>query len=338
MARESDGGQTGPRYGKAVELVRLVQRLATSTVGLSMDEMVEATGRGRRTVERMLAAIEDWQGPLRTTWDDGRKRWSLPRDGVSGWVTAPTTSELIELQHAAAALATTAQGRAEQLRTLADKVAASLKTGDRARLAPDLEGLMRSEAIALRPGPEAAVPSSVLDVLRHALLAGRAVRMQYGTNGGEAQGREVEVVPYGILFGVRGYLVGARVGKPDPVLWRLDRIRTPTLGGPAAPPPDFDLGAYAGRSFSTFQEEPREIVLRFVPRAANDARSFRFHPTQIHEAMADGSLRVRFRCGGLLQIAHHLVTWGDTVRIEQPEELRTTMADMLEQSRTALVD
>ena len=118
-------------------------------------------------------------------------------------------------------------------------------------------------------------------------------------------------------------------GKPGPVVWRLDRIAAPALGTPGAAPEDFDLDAYAARSFMTFQEPPHTIVLRFTPDAMPDAARFRFHPSQEVETLEDGSLRVRFTCGGLLQVAHHLFTWGGAVRIEAPDVLRETMDEAL---------
>jgi hypothetical protein len=44
----------------------------------------------------------------------------------------------------------------------------------------------------------------------------------------------------------------------------------------------------------------------------------------------DGSLTVRFRAGGLVQIANHLMTWGPTVTILGPERLRETMRKKVE--------
>jgi predicted DNA-binding transcriptional regulator YafY len=45
---------------------------------------------------------------------------------------------------------------------------------------------------------------------------------------------------------------------------------------------------------------------------------------------ADGSLTVRFRAAGLLQIAHHLMTWGSTVTILAPERLKVLMWEEVE--------
>ena len=331
MAGSENGtGGGAPRYVKAAELLRLARQLAGSAEGLLMSEMIEETGRGRRTIERMLAAMEELFGPVDRDDEGGRLRYRLAIGAGDRWLTAPLAEEVVELAHAADALEPHAPDRAAFLRGLATKLDATMRQRERRKIDIDYEGLMRAEALALRPGPEAVVPGDVLAVLREALLGGNAVRMRYRTAGGEAS--EKEVVPYGIVFGTHGYLVAPARGTPEPFMWRLDRIEAPEIGDPAAPPEDFDLHAHAERSFMTFQEEPHDVALVFAPSAVADAEHFRFHPTQTYEPLPDGSLRVRFRCGGLLQIAHHLFTWGDAVRIEGPDELRDTMREALERA------
>ena len=123
--------------------------------------------------------------------------------------------------------------------------------------------------------------------------------------------RRRTAVPYGLLFGRRTDPVAREKGHAAPVLFRLDQMSgLEALGEPGAPPADFDLRAFAERSFGVFQEEPEEVVLRFAPDAAADARGFRFHPSQEFVEEPDGSLVVRFRAGGFQEIAHHLMTWG----------------------------
>ena len=78
-----------------------------------------------------------------------------------------------------------------------------------------------------------------------------------------------------------------------------------------------------------FQEEPLEVALRFAPSAAPDARAFLFHPTQTLSDEPDGSLTVRFRAGGMLEIAHHLMTWGPSVTIVAPKALEDTMRELV---------
>ena len=92
--------------------------------------------------------------------------------------------------------------------------------------------------------------------------------------------------------------------------------------------PDFDLEAYARRSFGTFQEKPVDVVLRFTAEAKRDASAFLFHPSQTMEENADGTLTVRFTAGGIDEICWHLVTWGESVTVEQPIHLCQRLAEM----------
>lgn len=101
-------------------------------------------------------------------------------------------------------------------------------------------------------------------------------------------------------------------------------------------PRDFNLDAYAARSFGVFQEEPHDVVLRFSPEVADEVAAFQFHPTQTITREPDGSTMVRFRAGGLREIAWHLFTWGDAVMIEAPEELRLFMSEWLGKSQLVL--
>lgn len=103
------------------------------------------------------------------------------------------------------------------------------------------------------------------------------------------------------------------------------------LGGAThAPPPSFRLADFAARSFGAFQEDPVDIVLKFSSQAAADARRFLFHPSQANEELGDGSLVVRFRSGGLLELVRHLFTWGEAVEILAPQKLRELMVAELE--------
>ena len=56
-----------------------------------------------------------------------------------------------------------------------------------------------------------------------------------------------------------------------------------------ARPPDFNLNAYAARSFGSFQEEPFDVVLRFAPEVVDEVAAFQFQPSQTMTHEADGS-------------------------------------------------
>jgi hypothetical protein len=51
-----------------------------------------------------------------------------------------------------------------------------------------------------------------------------------------------------------------------------------------------------------------------------------FHPNQIVEDQHDGSVIVRFRCGGAREMCWHLFTWGSDVTMVSPARLRRELA------------
>jgi predicted DNA-binding transcriptional regulator YafY len=70
------------------------------------------------------------------------------------------------------------------------------------------------------------------------------------------------------------------------------------------------------------------VVLRVLPAGAGRARTWRFHPSQSIEE--DGEdLLVRFRAGGLREIAEHVFTWGSDIVIEEPAALIEVMEERL---------
>ena len=264
--------------------------------------------------------------------DDGRKkRFFIAARGLDRFVTTPTIDELTELENAARALeASQAPDRAAHLHSLRDKIGASLRDDDRRVLSRNVEDQIRAETIACQVGPRPMSDHSVLSALREALLAGRVVRFNYGGDDGEPP-RWRKVVPYGLLFGPRYYLVASVKSRPGPVLFRLDMIHDVKVTEESgSPPDDFKLKAFAERSFGVFQEEPEDVELRFAPSAARDARAYLFHPTQSFADEPDGSLTVRFHAGGLKQIVHHLMTWGTAVTIVAPPALQELMREQVE--------
>lgn len=315
------------RLEKVTAILNLARQLAGSAEGMSIDEIAESMSVSRRTAERMRDAVEVVFGPL--DWiDDGRKRrFRIVARGLGNFAVAPTAEELLELENAIRFHDNRRdRQRAGILRSLATKIQASLREGDRRRLATDVEALVRSETFARQVGPRPATDPEVLSTLRQALLMQRVVTFSYASE--DVKNQKRTVVPYGILFASRYYLVGCVPTKKKPVLFRLDRIREVVLSNtPGIPPQDFDLSGYANQSFSVYQEEPEQIKLQFRASAARDARAFIFHSSQTFTDEKDGSVTVSFRVGGLLQLAQHLMTWGDAVTVFEPQRLRDILSE-----------
>jgi predicted DNA-binding transcriptional regulator YafY len=313
------------RHEKAILLLDLARRLAASAEGLTLDDMAAAAGVGRRTAERMRDALWALFPQMEEVAEGAAKRFRIP-GGLDGLYQSPTAEELLELGKAAAQLrAGGAESRARALESLEHKVRAATRGAAMRRMAPDVEALARAEThIAVHAGPRPYEDEAQIGALRQALMALRQVSFVY--RGGTRPGELRRVTPYGLMFGRANYLVAAPDGSGEARNWRLDRIEAlQVLDDAGAPPPDFDLDAYANRSFGIYQDEVIDVVLRIRPEGAADALVWRFHPTQVVEQVADGAVIVRFSASGALELAWHLFTWGDRIEVLQPASLRQTL-------------
>jgi predicted DNA-binding transcriptional regulator YafY len=324
--------QTVTRHEKALAILRLAREMQCRTAGISLDEISELFRVSRRTAERMRDAVLSIYPDGEVTWGaDGVKRWHIP--GTSSDSFDPLqTEELAALNSAVAVLRQNGlEEQARQVQSLTAKVQRLLPRKVRTRIEPDLELLMMSEGLAQRPGPRPRIDPSVLTDVREAILGCLQVRFTYSARiSGEVTTRTVE--PYGLLYGLRPYLLAwDRNAEPEGFrLFSLSEISGLSITDQGfVRQEDFSLKDYAERSFGAFQEPPVNVVWRVSPRAAADARTWLFHPTQTLEDQPDGSLIVRFRAGGLLEMCWHLFTWGGEIEVLEPAGLKDRMSVLL---------
>lgn len=322
------------RYEKAETILRIALDMQGFATGLSIDDIRKNYSDellSRRTAERLRDAVERLFPQLhQVNPGEVPKRWCLP-GGSTGALTNITADELADLAIAASLL------RRENMNAQADsteraisKLRALLKRPVITRIEPDLEALTEAEGLAMQPGPRPKINHEIVAALRQAILSSKKVRLHYIYRGSGKRGFGT-VHPYGFLYGMRHYLVAW--SESD---WALDFRsfalsnieRVEFLEKTFSRKRGFSLKAYAERSFGVFQEKPFDVTWRFSAKAAADARQFLFHPTQVIEDQPDGSLIVRFRAGGALEMSWHLSTWGDQVQVLKPKRLRKMLGDL----------
>jgi predicted DNA-binding transcriptional regulator YafY len=333
-------GQAG-RYGPAERLLSLALILSERRGhGLTLDEMAEAIGVGRRTAERLRDALDRLIGGLLDETDrEGRKRWRIASPRLDGLAT-PRAEELAELRAAVRRLRRRGSAaEADLLDSLGLKLEAILPAAARRRLELDVDALLEASGALARPGPAAVVDPQIKARLRDAILACRQVRLAYRRRGtGEAS--QPQLHPYGFLAGPRDYLVAfnAHPQGSDFRLYALSNIESVVLLDRSfVRDPAFSLDAFASRSFGVFWDgAPFAVEWRFKPDAAADARRFRFHASQTVTDLEDGSVLVRFSASGLKEMAWHLFTWGDSVEIVAPPELRECYRELLAEAKRAV--
>jgi predicted DNA-binding transcriptional regulator YafY len=275
----------------------------------------------------MLRALEtQFPDALTSLDDEGRKRWRLPSAPLRDLMTL-TPEELAALDLAIETLKRSGVTvEADELLSLREKILALVPRSKAARLETDHEALLEAQGLAARPGPRQRIDRKIAAAIADAIKANRMLEVSYQARG-EDHPRDRRLAPYGLLTGIRRYLVA----RPDDDLDGQARLYVvENIKNASVTPrtfirdPSFNLQAFAHRSFGVFQnpEEYGEVVWRFAPDTAHHARSFEFHPSQIFVDQPDGSLIVRFQAAGQLEMAWHLYVWGDRVEVLAPPSLR----------------
>jgi predicted DNA-binding transcriptional regulator YafY len=324
------------RYGRLADLVRLAMQMQGRADGMSLDDIGQTFEVSRRTSERMRDAIRDaFPQTEEIAEPGGRKRWRLP-PGTAGRLADPTVDDIAAL-HRGAELARQSGDlvTADHLGMLSDRLRARLPGPKRARLEPDIAALLEADGVALRPGPRERIPEETLNMLREAILSGGWIDVDHRARGTGLLSRNARLGPLAMLLGEgRQYLVAFSDYAQDVRLFALAGFERITLTGDVFErPEDFNLANWMQRSFGIWQEEIYDVVWRFTPEAAPDARLYLFHPTQVMTDELDGSLTVSFRAGGLREMCWHLFRWGDQVEILSPPELRAAMIAKVDEAR-----
>lgn len=313
-------------FAKGQELLKLAM-MATSRSGVSLEQIVEEWGCSHRTAQRMTDAL---QAAFPQTeiedGDDRKRRWRIHAKVIAPLLT-PSAEELAALTTAISELETSQMTtEAATLRQLQSKVRALLPPGTGTRLAVDEEALLEALGHAARPGPRPAISGEVDAAISEALKGPFLLRIHYRKRTQDKPSERV-VAPHGLLLGVRRYLIARDTAKKNARLqhYRVEEIYSAeVLGESFKIDPDFNIRSHAEKGFGSYESaaEHGDVVWRFSPDAAPHARRFVFHPTQTVEEEADGSLLVRFKASGHLEMCWHLYSWGKSVEVLQPARLR----------------
>ena len=300
---------------------------ATGRSGVTLQDIREEIGCSHRTAQRWTAALEEaFPQTVMEDGDDRQRRWNVPARYVAPLLT-PSGDEFAALGAAIAELDN--RGLAEQARLLRD-LRAKMRTlspvSGRARNEVDEEIMLQALGHATRPGPKPAVIAEVETALIEAFKGPFLIETTYEKVSGDKRRRRL--APHGLLLGTRRYLVARDVEKAvfAPLQhFRLEGLtQIQVLSETFEPDRDFELRKHAETGFGSYVDERQvvTVVCRFAPIAAGRASEFLFHPTQKLEHEKDGSLLVRFKACGLLEMCWFLYQWGDSVEVLQPSELR----------------
>ncbi len=316
------------RYSRAERLIQLALEMQAARGGLTIGDIEQKFDVSRRTAIRMRdAVLRAFPNSSEVQTGERTKRWRL-NPGVAQNFAEITSDDLASVEIAAEAMeAANLHVHAQNLLGVAAKIRNLIEASVLNHIEPDLEALTEAEGLAHRAGPKPHIPLAVFDLLRTAIKSCRKVSFDYASRSGKSVSRRT-VAPLGFLYGHRHYLVAIQDGAAKPKFFSLPSIGKLKIEQAVFErDPNFSLRDFVSGSFGVFEEPPVDVVWRFSAEAAPLARSFVFHHSQSIEEETSGKLIVRFRAGGLLEMAWHLMSWGDQVEVIEPTALRHLMPE-----------
>lgn len=309
------------RYPKLGKILNLIIKMQSRYSGITLNDIQEELEVSRRSAER-LRDVLIWEIPqieeLPTTGRE--KHWGFSRSSHLREIISFSKDEIAELEGIKNNLQLDStkdvlNGIVDKLKVLSRKNAAEIEDA--------IEILLKTEGSAVTQKPSYKIDIQILDTIRQAIKENLRIKCKY-------DGRDKILSPFGIVYGANIYLIGVEGDKPDPYVYRLHKVTDIELTEEKFDKGDFDIKEYANRSFGVYQNEIIKVELRFSKEVAEDVLNYNFHPTQKVKQNEDGTVTVKFKASGELEILWHIFRWGDKVQIISPKSLKKEYVEYLE--------
>src|SRR5262249_9551252 len=98
-------------------------------------------------------------------------------------------------------------------------------------------------------------------------------------------------------------------------------------------PPDFKVDDYFQGGFGIWSGSSKiKVVIDFDAAVSELVRSRKVHESQKLTTLPAGSLRLTMTVGALTELSSWVLGWGKTARVVEPEELRHSIQNELEEA------
>lgn len=299
--------------------------------GISATAAALELGCSRRTIYRDLEALQSEGFTVYADAEGNGGRWRLLHDGAPVEAIPFTHDELSALWLARELLESLdGTPLADGARSALDKLRASLRPRDRARL-ERIQRILAATGVSRHPGTTTSTAA-----LQSAAEARRTVSIGYRSLAGRASNRHFD--PYFLWLDPATatlYTAGWDHQRRAVIVLSIDRIVevTPTLQR-FDPIAGWDARAFLAESFAAFHGPATEVRLCFTGPAARLVAERRWHPSQKLLPRAD-SLELALRIPLSPGLRAWVLSWTPDVRVLAPTDLAQQVRDALTQGMQA---
>lgn len=309
------------KWDKAARYLKIAMILRDHPEGISAVELAKRVGVSKRTVYRDIESMDYHAGLL--IWSDGGKF------GLEAGAFLPplalTLHEATTLYLAARMLAKTSDEHDTEL------IGAFVKL---AQILPRvLAEHVQATVDAFATTPENPAFTRVFRVLAEAWAHRRVVEIEYDAGvydpskgSRRTRVRPLFIEPSALTHAL--YLVGWDESRKAKRTFKVERILSASLTPQTFEPPEgFAAASELLRAWDVIaDEEPIDVAVRFSAAVAKRAAETRWHPSQVIEEQADGSLLWRGRVSGAREIRIWILGWGADAEVLEPPSLRDDIA------------
>ena len=301
------------RLNKANEIIELAILMQNSYIGLTLDDIAREFECSRRSAERMKALlVEKFGSKIEevSSLNDKKKRWRFKK-GTMNWLINFTTADFANLEQCKKSFKSPTKQKE------IDELIGKIKALNPENISDvDIDEILSNQAYVIRQGFRENIKLETLQLINDSILCQKQIRITY-------YNQEYTLNPYGILYSDRAYLIAYNIKANAIWTFRISKIKEITLtDNYFEKEDDFNLNEYCARSFGVYQGEIFDVVLQFNKDAAQDAKEYFFHPTQIGKLEQDGSYTLSLKASGEYEIITELLKWRDSVKILAPESLK----------------
>lgn len=309
-----------PRYSRISDILELLTLMQSKVLGITLSDIQKQFNVSRRTAERLRDSIINILPQINEIeTNDKEKHWGF----ISGFMSEIITFSPDEIASLEGLKETLTH---DEHKKLLEKTLTKLKALSRKQLTKiedEIEVILKSEGVAVTQKPDYKINVEILNNLRQAIKETRKIICNYNN-------KEKNLAPYGIIYGSGIYLIAVEGEYKNPYVYKLHKIADIELTNEKFDKGSFDIKEFANQSFGIYQNEIIKVELLFSKDVAEDVLNFSFHPTQKIKQNDDGTITVKFKASGELEILWHIFKWGNSVKIISPTKLKKQYIELLE--------
>lgn len=322
------------RSGEVIRQWNLLQAIAASRHGQTIDQLAELAGVSTRTIRRDLEALCVAGFPLYDDVVEGRRRWKLAGQPFSAMVEKGFTLLEVCAVYFSRSLLETLAGAPFQahLKTAFAKIEAALSPAMRAFL-DRLPGHIATKAM---PGPAIGTKAreDVVSKLMEAVVFRRQADITYWSVSSRRL-KQYRVHPYRITYGMGALYLSAHVEEYGEMrTFAVNRIRRVSLCEEHFSKEEALHGEAFPHSLGVFEGPPVHVEIEFTREVAPYIKEREWHRSQRLTEHRDGRVTLELEVCDDWALRSWILGFGRHVRVVAPAALAEQIQAELEDAAT----